>query len=157
MRDRRARWGEHENDSPNSWLEHNVRRSIAVRRLQPVTDLPLRREIEPLDGHRRTAHVAGEPFQLLPLLGFYANPRMQREPRVLCYALPRLVLSRRAYGGADLPLARSTGGMSAGRERALRDPAILDDDGRLYLYYTVAGELGIAVARVQLGAGGEEP
>jgi hypothetical protein len=47
--------------------------------------------------------------------------------------------------------------MSAGRERALRDPAILDDDGRLYLYYTVAGELGIAVARVQLGAGGEEP
>jgi hypothetical protein len=62
-----------------------------------------------------------------------------------------------AYEGADLPLARSRGGMSAGRERALRDPAILDDDGQLYLYYTVAGEVGIAVARVQLGAGGELP
>ncbi len=55
-----------------------------------------------------------------------------------------------AYEGADLPLARSKGGMSAGRERALRDPAILDADGQLYLYYAVAGETGIAVARVEL-------
>ena len=57
----------------------------------------------------------------------------------------------RAYEGADLPLTQSKGGMSAGRERALRDPAVLDDDGRLYLYYTVAGEVGIAVAQVRLG------
>lgn len=56
----------------------------------------------------------------------------------------------RDYEGADLPLARSRGGMSAGRERALRDPAVLDDNGQLYLYYTVAGENGIAVARVHL-------
>lgn len=56
------------------------------------------------------------------------------------------------YEGADLPLAQSKGGMSAGRERALRDPAILGDDGRLYLYYTVAGETGIAVARVRIEA-----
>ena len=55
-----------------------------------------------------------------------------------------------AYEGADLPLARSRGGMSAGRERALRDPGVLDDDGQLYLYYTVAGENGIAVAKVHL-------
>ena len=53
------------------------------------------------------------------------------------------------YEGADLPIAQSRGGMSAGRERALRDPAILDDDGKVYLYYTVAGEKGIAVARVR--------
>ena len=53
------------------------------------------------------------------------------------------------YEGADLPVAQSRGGMSAGRERALRDPAILDDDGKVYLYYTVAGENGIAVARLR--------
>jgi len=55
------------------------------------------------------------------------------------------------YEGADLPMIQSRGGMSAGRERALRDPAILDADGQLFLYYTVAGEAGIAVARVRLG------
>ena len=55
------------------------------------------------------------------------------------------------YEGADLPLVQSKGGMSEGRERALRDPAILDDDGKLYLYYTVAGEKGIAVARLRFG------
>ena len=59
-----------------------------------------------------------------------------------------------AYEGADLPLEQSKGGMSTGRERALRDPAILNDDGRLYLYYTVAGETGIAVARIRLETGG---
>ena len=54
------------------------------------------------------------------------------------------------YEGADLPSVQSKGGMSAGRERALRDPAILADDDQLYLYYTVAGETGIAVARIHL-------
>lgn len=61
------------------------------------------------------------------------------------------------YEGADLPLQQSKGGMSAGRERALRDPGILDDDGQLYLYYTVAGENGIAVARVRLGDSRSKP
>jgi hypothetical protein len=56
----------------------------------------------------------------------------------------------KAYEGADEPMEASKGGMSGGRERALRDPAILDDDGQVYLYYSVAGELGIAVARVTL-------
>lgn len=53
-----------------------------------------------------------------------------------------------AYEGADLPFAASKGGMSYGRERALRDPAVLDDGGTAYLYYAVAGEKGIAVARL---------
>ena len=53
------------------------------------------------------------------------------------------------YEGADLPVSQSRGGMSAGRERALRDPAVLDDNGKIYLYYAVAGETGIAVARVR--------
>ena len=59
------------------------------------------------------------------------------------------------YEGADLPISQSRGGMSAGRERALRDPAVLDDNGKIYLYYAVAGETGIAVARVRFAEPGD--
>lgn len=52
--------------------------------------------------------------------------------------------------GADLPLTASRGGVAVDRERALRDPAVLNDNGQLYLYYTVAGEKGIAVAKVNI-------
>ena len=34
----------------------------------------------------------------------------------------------------------------------LRDPALLLDEGRIYLFYAVAGESGIAVAEITLGA-----
>jgi hypothetical protein len=57
---------------------------------------------------------------------------------------------QRPYEGADLPLVASRGGMASGREHALRDPGVLNDDGRIYLYYSVAGEKGIAVATVNL-------
>lgn len=55
-----------------------------------------------------------------------------------------------AFEGTDVPLEASKGGMSEARERALRDPGVLEDDGQVYLYYTVAGELGIAVAKLTL-------
>jgi hypothetical protein len=55
-----------------------------------------------------------------------------------------------AYEGADVPLAASRGGMASGREHALRDPGVLDDAGQLYLYYAVAGEKGIGVAKIGL-------
>ena len=32
----------------------------------------------------------------------------------------------------------------------LRDPAIFEDDGRIFLLYAVAGEAGIAIAEVFL-------
>ena len=32
----------------------------------------------------------------------------------------------------------------------LRDPAIYEEDGRVYLLYTVAGERGIALAEVHV-------
>jgi hypothetical protein len=32
----------------------------------------------------------------------------------------------------------------------LRDPAIFEEDGRVYLLYSVAGERGIALARVEI-------
>lgn len=52
------------------------RRSVGVRGLQTVTDLPQRREIEPLLRDRWPAHVAREPFQLLPLLGLHSDARV---------------------------------------------------------------------------------
>jgi hypothetical protein len=56
----------------------------------------------------------------------------------------------RSWEGAELAATASRGGMSAGAERALRDPAVLvDDAGTAWLYYTVAGEKGIAVARLR--------
>jgi len=61
------------------------------------------------------------------------------------------------YEGANLPAVQSRGGMSSGKERALRDPAVFDDNGALYLYYTVAGENGIAVARIHLGTAQDTP
>jgi hypothetical protein len=54
-----------------------------------------RREVEPLQRHRRTALVASESFELLPLLGFNPHTCVQREPRVLRDAFPGLVFSRR--------------------------------------------------------------
>jgi hypothetical protein len=57
-------------------FEDDVPRAVSIRDLQPVANLSLRREIEPLDGHRRATHVAREPLELLSLLGLYANPRM---------------------------------------------------------------------------------
>ena len=37
-------------------------------------------------------------------------------------------------------------------EHALRDPAILIDDGHIYLYYSIAGENGIAGAELFVDA-----
>jgi hypothetical protein len=76
-------------------VQNTVCRSISIHRFQTVPHLPLRREIEPLDGHRRTTHVAREPLELLPLLPFHRRARVQREPRVLRDPFPRLVHSRR--------------------------------------------------------------
>ena len=46
--------------------------------------------------------------------------------------------------GALIAPRPSTPGPAFGRSHALRDPAVLLDKGRLYLYFTVAGENGIS-------------
>lgn len=54
-----------------------------------------------------------------------------------------------SWEGANLPVKASTAGAARGPENALRDPAIfVDDDGRTYLLYSVAGESGIAIAEL---------
>ena len=52
------------------------------------------------------------------------------------------------YEGADLPLEPSERGWSPERVRQLRDPGIYLEDDETYLLYSVAGESGIAIARL---------
>jgi hypothetical protein len=52
------------------------------------------------------------------------------------------------YEGVNEPLVPSSGGPIDGPARQLRDPAIFEEDGRTYLLYSVAGEQGIAIARL---------
>jgi hypothetical protein len=52
------------------------------------------------------------------------------------------------WEGADAPLVPSVRSTAYGHVNQLRDPAILEDEGRIYLFYAVAGESGIALAEI---------
>ena len=56
----------------------------------------------------------------------------------------------REYEGANFPVKASENGRAHGQENALRDPFLFKDGNDLWLYYSVAGERGIAAARLQL-------
>lgn len=63
--------------------------------------------------------------------------------------VPEIVLEPElAWEGADLPLEPSRYGASWTPVRQLRDPAVYEEDGRLYLLYSGAGEKGIGLARL---------
>ncbi len=53
------------------------------------------------------------------------------------------------YEGVNLPLAKSLNGASKNPVRELRDPAIFEDNGKIFLLYSIAGELGIAIAELK--------
>lgn len=55
------------------------------------------------------------------------------------------------WEGADAPLEPSQRSTAEGHVNQLRDPAIFEEDGRVFLLYAVAGESGIAIAEVFLG------
>jgi hypothetical protein len=57
-----------------------------------------------------------------------------------------------SWEGANAPLVPSMRSTAYGRVNELRDPALLVDDGRVYLFYAVAGESGIALAELSLAA-----
>lgn len=64
---------------------------------------------------------------------------------------PRLVLQpERPWEGADAPVEPSVRSTAYGHVNQLRDPALFEEDGVLYLLYAVAGESGIAIARVNI-------
>ncbi len=52
------------------------------------------------------------------------------------------------YEGASLPLEPSKTDLAPGRVRQLRDPAIFHEGGQTYLLYSIAGESGIAIAKL---------
>lgn len=54
----------------------------------------------------------------------------------------------REWEGANLPIAASARGHIDERVNQLRDPAIFVEDGQTYLLYSVAGESGLAIARI---------
>jgi len=64
------------------------------------------------------------------------------------YGQQELMRPERVYEGADEPIAPSKGGIARGREHALRDPAIYEENGRTWLLYAIAGEQGIALAEI---------
>jgi hypothetical protein len=62
---------------------------------------------------------------------------------------PQVVLTPdEPYEGRDLPLQPSARGASLVPVRELRDPAVYQEDGRMYLLYSVAGEQGIGIAEL---------
>jgi len=50
---------------------------------------------------------------------------------------------REKYECIDLPKVASQVGESEGPERALRDPALFEENGKVFLFYTICGEQGI--------------
>ena len=52
------------------------------------------------------------------------------------------------WEGADAPLVPSIRSTAYGIVNQLRDPAILQEEGRVHLFYAVAGESGIAIAEL---------
>jgi hypothetical protein len=54
----------------------------------------------------------------------------------------------RSWEGADAPLVPSIRSTAYGHVNQLRDPAIFEENGRVYLFYAVAGESGIAIAEL---------
>ena len=54
----------------------------------------------------------------------------------------------RPWEGADQPVEPSIRSVAYGPVNQLRDPAIYEEDGRVFLLYAVAGESGIAIAEL---------
>ena len=54
------------------------------------------------------------------------------------------------YEGSDLEVQPSRRGKVTHRVRQLRDPCIFSEDGQDYLLYSIAGEQGIAIAKIWL-------
>ncbi len=54
----------------------------------------------------------------------------------------------KTYEGTDLPLTVSKEGAASQRYRELRDPAVFEENGKWYLFYSVAAESGIAIGEL---------
>ena len=64
------------------------------------------------------------------------------------YAAQAVLRPERPWEGADAPVAPSLRSVAYGRVNQLRDPAIYEEDGRVYLLYAIGGESGIGIAEL---------
>ena len=55
----------------------------------------------------------------------------------------------RDYEGANLPVFPSTFGTSFNKVNEVRDPCIFNENGDMYLFYSIAGESGIALSKLE--------
>jgi hypothetical protein len=55
----------------------------------------------------------------------------------------------RKWEGSDLDIQPSERGYIGVRANQLRDPAIFEKEGEVFLLYSVAGESGIAIAKLE--------
>jgi hypothetical protein len=60
-----------------------------------------------------------------------------------------LLRPERDWEGAGLPLETSRRSFAPGPVNQLRDPAIFEEDGRIWMLYAIAGESGIALAELK--------
>jgi len=135
--------------------KHGNRSGILLQARDPYTRFRRVRRLLPRMRHA-AVHVMGDT-----LLIFYS--RIGDDPESIL--LSRLDLSRprrqwlpteptlvvrpeTPFEGAALPGAASRSGPAHHPVHQVRDPAIFEEHGRLHLLYTVAGEQGIAVARL---------
>jgi len=59
-----------------------------------------------------------------------------------------VLLPKERYECPELPVVPSKAGESEGPEHALRDPALFEENGKVFLFYSVCGEQGIGGAEV---------
>ena len=57
--------------------------------------------------------------------------------------------AQKSWEGADIRPQASEYGACMQRVNQLRDPAIFEEDGKIYLLYAIAGEQGIAVGELK--------
>jgi hypothetical protein len=75
---------------------------------------------------------------------------LRREWRDWELSQPGIILEPELdYEGGNLPLEESSYGSATGPVRQLRDPGVYREGDRLYMLYSVAGERGIAIARLR--------
>ena len=63
-------------------------------------------------------------------------------------AFEEVIHSETDYEGVNEPLVRSCGGVAYHRVHEVRDPFVYEEDGKVYLFYSVAGEQGIGLAEL---------
>jgi hypothetical protein len=112
----------------------------------PVAGRAHRLRGRPAAVRRRDAPLGEAPERILhatiDLAGDWTTWRETAPVEVLRPARP--------WEGADLPVEPSRRGSVDVPVNQLRDPAVYEEEGRVYLLYSVAGERGIALARVEL-------